>query len=107
MAEFEELGMAATVRAIRDRVGDNPVYITFDLDSLDPSIAPGVSNIEPGFSGFSIREATRLLQGLAGLDIIGADVVCLMPTKDSPNQITAQMAMVMMFELLSLVAASG
>jgi guanidinopropionase len=107
MAEFEELGVAATVRAVRDRVGDNPVYITFDLDSLDPSIAPGVSNIEPGFSGFSIREATRLLQGLAGLDIIGADVVCLMPTKDSPNQITAQMAMVMMFELLSLVAASG
>lgn len=46
-----------------------------------------------------------MLQGLRGPDIIGADVVCLMPTKDSPNQITAQVAMVMMFELASLIAS--
>jgi len=45
-----------------------------------------------------------LLQGLKGLDIIGGDVVCLMPTKDSPNNITAQVAMVMMFEILTLIA---
>ncbi len=104
MAEFEDLGVAETLKIIRERVGDMPAYITFDLDCLDPSVAPGVSNLEPGFGGFSIREATRLLQGLKGLDIIGGDVVCLMPTKDSPNQITAQVAMVMMFELISLIA---
>jgi guanidinopropionase len=104
MQEFEELGVGRTVELIRSRVGDRPAYVTFDLDCLDPSVAPGVSNLEPGFSGFTIREATRLLQGLKGIDIIGADVVCLMPTKDSPNHITAQMAMVMMFELLSLIA---
>lgn len=104
MAEFEKLGVDETVRQIRERAGDGPVYITFDLDCLDPSVAPGVSNLEPGFGGFSIREATRLLQGLKGLDVIGADVVCLMPTKDSPNQITAQVAMVMMFELLTLIS---
>lgn len=104
MSEFEDMGIEKTVELIRARVGDLPVYITFDLDSLDPSVAPGVSNLEPGFSGFTIREATRLLQGLRGLDVIGADVVCLMPTKDNPNQITAQVAMVMMFELLSLIA---
>lgn len=107
MSEFEDTGIAATVDEIRTRAGDEPCYVTFDLDSLDPSVAPGVSNLEPGFSGFSIREATRLLQGLKGLDIIGADVVCLMPTKDSPNQITAQVAMVMMFELLTLVSMSS
>jgi guanidinopropionase len=105
MAEFEELGIARTIERIRARVGDGPAYITFDLDCLDPSVAPGVSNLEPGFGGMTIREATRLLQGLKGLDIIGADVVCLMPTKDSPNQITAQVAMVMMFELICLIAA--
>ncbi len=105
MQEFESLGIEATVQLIRERVGSRPAYITFDLDCLDPSVAPGVSNIEPGFSGFTIREATRLLQGLAGLDIIGGDIVCLMPTKDSPNQITAQMAMVMMFEITCLIAA--
>jgi len=106
MAEFEDLGVARTVEMIRDRVGYQPAYITFDLDCLDPSVAPGVSNLEPGFGGFSIREATRLLQGLKGLNIIGGDVVCLMPTKDSPNQITAQVAMVMMFELTCLIAAA-
>ncbi|RUX44007.1 agmatinase, partial [Mesorhizobium sp. M7A.F.Ca.CA.002.09.1.1] len=77
------------------------------LDSLDPSVAPGVSNLEPGFGGLTIREATRLLQGLKGLNIIGGDVVCLMPTKDSPNQITAQVAMVMMYELICLIAAKN
>lgn len=105
MAEFEELGIAETLRIIRARVGGMPAYITFDLDCLDPSVAPGVSNLEPGFGGFSIREATRLLQGLKGLDIIGGDAVCLMPTKDSPNQITAQVAMVVMFEIIALIAA--
>ncbi len=104
MAEFEDLGVAKTLEIIRDRVGSAPAYITFDLDCLDPSVAPGVSNLEPGFGGFSIREATRLLQGLMGLDIIGGDIVCLMPTKDNPNQITAQVAMVMMFEIISLIA---
>ena len=104
-AVLEDLGVPRTIELIRERVGDAPAYITFDLDCMDPSVAPGVSNIEPGFSGFSIREATRLLQGLKGLDIIGGDVVCLMPTKDSPNQITAQMAMVMMFEITCLIAA--
>jgi guanidinopropionase len=105
MQEFEELGVASTLALIRECVGDGPAYITFDLDCMDPSVAPGVSNIEPGFSGFTIREATRLLQGLRGMNIIGGDVVCLMPTKDSPNQITAQMAMVMMFEITCLIAA--
>lgn len=105
MQEFEELGVANTLALIRERVGDGPAYITFDLDCMDPSVAPGVSNIEPGFSGFTIREATRLLQGLKGMNIIGGDVVCLMPTKDNPNQITAQLAMVMMFEITCLIAA--
>jgi len=107
MAEFERLGIERTVEMIRARVGDRPAYVTFDLDCLDPSVAPGVSNLEPGFGGMTIREATRVLQGLKGLNIIGADVVCLMPTKDSPNQITAQVAMVMMFELICLIAARG
>jgi guanidinopropionase len=102
--ETEALGIDGVVQAIRARVGDRPAYLTFDLDVLDPSVAPGVSNLEPGFGGLSIRQATKMLQGLAGLDIIGADIVCLMPTKDSPNNITAQVAMVMAFELVSLIA---
>ncbi len=106
MDEVDDLGVKKTIKAIRKRVGDAPVYITFDLDCLDPSVAPGVSNLEPGFGGMSIRQATRILQGLKGLNIIGADVVCLMANKDNPNQITSQVAMVMMFELLSLISIS-
>ena len=91
---------------IRERVGDAPAYITFDLDCMDPSVAPGVSNLEPGFSAASPSARRRdCCRDCKGLNIIGGDVVCLMPTKDSPNQITAQMAMVMMFEITCLIAA--
>ena len=106
MEEIDEIGVEKTLEIIRERVGDRPAYVTFDLDSLDPSVAPGVSNLEPGFGGLSIRQATKLLQGLKGLNIIGGDVVCLMPTKDSPNQITAQVAMVVMFEIATLIAGN-
>jgi hypothetical protein len=81
------MGLDALIAAIRKRIGDRPTYVSFDLDSLDPSVAPGVSNIEPGEDGFTMTEASRILQGLRGADVIGADVVCLMPTKDSPNGI--------------------
>lgn len=104
MDEYEEIGPAGVIAALRERIGDAPVYITFDLDSLDPCDAPGVSNLEPGYAGIRIGDAVRMLQGLRGLDIIGGDVVCLMPTKDSPNQITAMNAMVVMFEMVCLMA---
>ncbi len=106
MEKIEDLGIEKTIEIIRERVGDTPVYVTFDLDCLDSAIAPGVSNLEPGFEGMSIRQATKILQGLRGLNVIGGDVACLMPNKDNPNQITSQVAMVMMFELLSLVSLS-
>jgi guanidinopropionase len=104
MDEYEEIGWKAAAAAIRDRIGDAPVYVTFDLDSLDPADAPGVSNIEPGYAGLRCADAIRILQSLRGLDIVGGDVVCLMPTKDSPNQITAMNASVIMFEMISLMA---
>jgi guanidinopropionase len=103
-AACDELGIDALVAQIRARIGDRPTYVSFDLDSLDPSVAPGVSNIEPGEDGFTMTEAARILQGLRGADIVGADVVCLMPTKDSPNGITAMNATALLFELVTLIA---
>lgn len=105
MEEFTRLGVEETVRIVRERVGDAPLYVTFDLDCLDPSVAPGVSNLEPAESGMTMTQATGVLQGLEGLNLIGGDVVCLMPTKDNPNGITAHNAMVVMFELISLMAS--
>jgi guanidinopropionase len=104
MEEYREIGPAATIARIRERVGDAPVYVSFDLDCLDPSVAPAVSNLEAGVGGFSIDEANALLRGLRGLDIVGGDVVCLMPSKDLPNQITAMVAAHVVFELTALIA---
>jgi guanidinopropionase len=104
MDRYREMGPAACIDIIRKRIGDSPLYITFDLDCLDPAVAPGVSNIEAGVTGWSIDEANQLLRSVRGLNVIGGDVVCLMPTKDSPNNITAMVAAHMMFEIVSLIA---
>jgi guanidinopropionase len=104
MARYRELGAEACAAMIRARVGDGPVYVTFDLDCLDPTVAPAVSNLEPAFGGWTVDEAFALVRALRGCDVIGGDVVCLMPTKDSPNQITAMVAAAAAFELIGLIA---
>ncbi|WP_420349851.1 arginase family protein [Pelagibius sp.] len=106
MDRYKEIGAARSIEIIRERIGDHPVYITFDLDCLDPMVAPGCANIEAGCNGFMIDEAMALLRALRGFNIIGGDVACLMPTKDSPNKITAMVTMAVMFEMLSLIADS-
>ncbi len=69
-------------------------------------MAPGVANIEAGVQGFQVDEVMRLLRCVRGKNIIGGDVVCIMPTKDSPNQITAHTAASVMFEMISLISDS-
>ena len=86
---------------IRDRI-----YITFDLDCLDPSVAPAVANIESAFNGFSMDEARKLIQSLKGKNVIGGDVACLMPTKDNPNNVTSMVASSVMFEIISLICVN-
>ncbi len=51
-----------------------PVYITFDLDALDPTVAPGVSNLEPGEQGFLVDDAMELLRSVRGMNLVGGDV---------------------------------
>ena len=98
------MGAAKVIELVRQRVGNAPVYITFDLDCLDPTIALAVANLEPGCNGFSMDQAVELLRGLRGLNIVGADVVCLVPSKDNPNKITSLSAAAIMFEQISLIA---
>ncbi|MEM1077708.1 MAG: arginase family protein [Pseudomonadota bacterium] len=104
MKDFRRRGLAEVVAQIRETLDGRPVYITFDLDCLDPTIAPAVSNLEPGEKGFDIDEAVGLLHAVRGLNIIGGDVVCMMPTKDAPNQITALTASAILFEMISMIA---
>ena len=102
--DYDEMGPERVIEIIHDRIGDRPVYITFDLDCLDPTVAPGVANIEAGIDGFGMDEAMDLIRSMRGRNVIGGDVVCLMPTVDSPNQITSYRSMSVMFEILSLIA---
>ena len=104
MDEYREWGHEKCIKMILDRLGDNPIYVTFDLDCLDPTVAPGVANIEPAYRGFNMDEARKLIQCLKGRNVIGGDVACLMPTKDSPNQITAMVAASIMFEIICLIS---
>ena len=104
MQEFQKRGIEDVINETLSTLGDNPIYITFDLDSLDAAVAPAVSNLEPSFTGFTIDEAKLLIQSVKNKNVIGGDVVCLMPTKDSPNNITAMVAASIMFEIISVIA---
>ncbi len=104
MKEYRKQGASSVVNQIKEVLSGKPVYITFDLDCLDPTIAPAVANIEPGAKGFDIDEAVELLHAVRGMNIVGADVVCMMPTKDSPNNITALTASAILFEIISMMA---
>lgn len=97
-----EIGVAALARRIAERTAGRPVYLTFDLDVVDPSAAPGVQTPEAG--GPSAREMLDLLRRLLGLRLVGCDVVELNPLYDSPGQITALLGATVMAELLALHA---
>jgi guanidinopropionase len=101
---YRELGAEKTMQLIEERIGDTPLYITFDLDCMDPTVCPGVANLECGIQGFQVDEVMQLLRSVRGKNVIGGDVVCLMPTKDHPNKQTAHFAAAVMFEILSLIA---
>jgi agmatinase len=97
--EFAAMGVAAVIEKARAVVGDGPVYLTFDIDSLDPAFAPGTGTPEVG--GLTTREALDLLRGFAGLDIVGGDVVEVAPQYDT-SSITAQAGAQMLFQILCL-----
>jgi agmatinase len=96
-----KLGIDETITRIRERVGDAKTYVSFDVDFVDPAFAPGTGTPEIG--GFTSREAQEFVRGLAGLEIVGCDVVEVYPAYD-PAQITALLAANVAHEFLSLIA---
>ena len=75
-----ENGIAATILEARKAVGDNPVYLTFDIDCLDPSYAPGTGT--PVCGGLTTHQAIEIMRGLAGINIVGMDIVEVAPAYD-------------------------
>ena len=81
--QANEQSVADTVAAIRQRVGDNPTYLTFDIDCLDPAYAPGTGT--PVVGGMTTSKILQILQGIADLNIVGFDVVEVSPAYDNAN----------------------
>ena len=100
-----KLGVGETIARIRERVGDTMVYVSFDVDFVDPAFAPGTGTPEVG--GFSSREAQEFVRGLAGTRIVGCDVVEVYPQYDGPGQVTALLAANIAFEFLSQIASAS
>ena len=102
--ELRALGAVAYGRLVRGRIGDRPVFLSFDIDFLDPAFAPGTGT--PEIAGFSTAEAVAFLRALRGIEFVGCDVVEVSPPYDGPGQPTALAAANMLYELLALRAAA-
>jgi agmatinase len=101
--EVRQLGIPSVIDRIRERTDGAKVYVSFDVDFVDPAYAPGTGTPEIG--GFTSREAQVFVRGLAGLEIVGCDVVEVYPAYDHA-QITALLAANVAHEFLSLLAFS-
>ncbi len=102
--QANEQSVAETVAAIRKRVGDNPAYLTFDIDCLDPAYAPGTGT--PVVGGLSTSKVLRILQGIADLNIVGFDVVEVSPAYDNAA-ITALAGATLALQFLYMRASRG
>ena len=97
--ETDDLGLNGIVDKIKKRVGNNKVYISLDIDVVDPAFAPGTGTPECG--GYSSSQILSIIRGLKGLNVIGGDVVEVCPSYDS-SDITAHLAANICYELMCL-----
>jgi agmatinase len=103
--QLRELGPGAYGHLVRERAGMRPVFLSFDIDVLDPAFAPGTGTPEVG--GLSTAEALSFLRELHGIQLAGADVVEVSPPYDGAGQQTALAAANVAYELLTLRALAG
>jgi len=99
--EVARRGVDEAIDRVRERVGSLPVYVSIDIDCLDPAHAPGTGTPEPG--GLTTRELQQILRGLDGLNVVGADIVEVAPAYDHA-ELTALAAANAAYELLGLFA---
>lgn len=102
--DLDVIGIDAAIDVVRRRVADVPVYLSIDIDVLDPAFAPGTGTPEAG--GLTSRELLKMLRKLTGLNIVGADVVEVAPAYDHA-EITCVAAATLVFDIISLMAAGA
>ncbi len=101
MEELDERGIAAVAQEVRERLGGGPVYVSFDVDAVDPAFAPGTGTPVPG--GMTSREAFQLLRTLRGVKLAGMDLVEVCPALDHAD-LTCHLGAHLLFEGLALLA---
>ncbi|OCL12902.1 Arginase/deacetylase [Glonium stellatum] len=104
--DIDDIGVKGVISTIMDRVGTEvPVYLSIDIDVIDPGLAPGTGTPEPG--GWTTRELIRILRGIEGLNVIGADIVEVSPAYDGGTEATALAAAQIGFEILTSIVRRG
>jgi agmatinase len=103
--ELRALGAKAYGELVLGKVGARPVFVSFDIDFLDPAFAPGTGTPEVG--GFSTAEALAFVRALRGIKLAGCDVVEVSPPYDGPGMVTALAAANVLYDLISLRAVGG
>ncbi|KAF2761790.1 arginase [Pseudovirgaria hyperparasitica] len=104
--DVDEIGVKGIIDKIMNRVGtEMPVYLSIDIDVIDPGLAPGTGTPEPG--GWTTRELIRILRGIEGLNVVGADIVEVSPGYDGSDESTALAAAQVGFEVLTSMVRRG
>lgn len=99
--DIDRIGVDGVIKKLKDRVGDTNVYISVDIDVLDPAFAPATGTAEVG--GWTTRELLSILDGLEGLNVVGADVVEVAPVYDNPGETTVLAAAEVVLSLVTLM----
>ncbi|KAF2842371.1 Arginase/deacetylase [Patellaria atrata CBS 101060] len=104
--DIDDIGVKGIISKIMDRVGTKvPVYLSIDIDVIDPGLAPGTGTPEPG--GWTTRELIRILRGIEELNVVGADIVEVSPAYDGSTEATALAAAQVGFEVLTSIVRRG
>lgn len=106
--DIDDIGTSGVIDTIINRIGldpDQPVYLSVDIDVLDPGTAPGTGTPEPG--GWTTREMIRILRGIEKLNLVGADIVEVSPSYDNVGETTALAAAQVAFEIITSMVKSG
>lgn len=104
--DIDEIGVKGVIKTIMERVGTEiPVYLSIDIDVIDPGMAPGTGTPEPG--GWTTRELIRILRGIEGLNVVGADIVEVSPAYDGAAETTGMAAAQIAYEVLTSIVRKG
>ncbi|OBA19132.1 Arginase/deacetylase [Metschnikowia bicuspidata var. bicuspidata NRRL YB-4993] len=99
--DIDKMGTAGILSKLKETLGDIPVYISVDIDVLDPAYAPGTGTMEVG--GWTTRELLTVIDGLEGLNVVGVDVVEVSPPFDTNSEVTSLAATAVMDSILGLL----